>query len=109
MLINQKSLIKLPVVTESGRALGQVMDFNIDTDSQSILSYQVKPPRLVEGLLKGSLEINRGQVVDITAKHLIVEDNVVKSDLSLIGQLRKAAAKQSSPEPEPVASHAGKE
>ena len=95
MKITNQQLIGLSVETESGEHLGQLEDFTIDIDSQSILEYKIKPSSLVEGLIKGELIISRGQIVSITADKIIVEDNITSLKL-LVKQGSKKLKKQSS-------------
>ena len=78
MKINQQQLINLPVITEAGHQLGVVEDFNIDTDSQSILEYLIKPDNLIAELINSELIISRGQVVAITQNKIIVNDNITQ-------------------------------
>ncbi|MFH1890705.1 MAG: PRC-barrel domain-containing protein [Candidatus Kuenenbacteria bacterium] len=75
MLIYNQQLKNLPVVTESGKKIGQVVDFSVQTESQSIITYTVKPVTFLKNLINGNLIINRGQVIDITAEKIIVQDN----------------------------------
>ncbi len=75
MIQTSKNLINLPVFTESGEAIGHLVDFNIETESQSIIDYLVRPHNLISGLLNNELVINRGQIVDIQKNKIIVSDN----------------------------------
>jgi sporulation protein YlmC with PRC-barrel domain len=75
MKITSKKLLGLPVVTKSGAELGRLDDFSMDTDFQNISEYYVKPAGLVGGLVKGKLIISRGQVIDISAQKMTVDDN----------------------------------
>lgn len=77
MKILSSKLTHLPVETKSGKNLGKVEKFSIETESQSILDYQIKPSNLVAGLIQNNLLISRGQVLDITAKKMVVDDNLV--------------------------------
>lgn len=81
MKISSQQLIGLDVETESGQKLGVVESFNIDIDSQSILEYNVKPASKILDLIKNDLIISRGQVISITAKKLIVDDNSLENKL----------------------------
>ena len=78
MKIYSNNLTGLKVETESGRKLGKVESFNIETDSQSILEYKIKPFGLVKGLVARELIIPRGQVIDISENKMIVEDLIVE-------------------------------
>ncbi|HPI67017.1 MAG TPA: PRC-barrel domain-containing protein [bacterium] len=87
MKILAKKIINLPVFTKSNTYLGKVANFSIDINIQSVAEYQIKPESILTGLVKGKLIINRGQVIDISDKKIIVDDNVVseseKSNFSL--------------------------
>lgn len=74
MKITSKKLIGLPVETKAGSALGRLSSFVVDTDFQNISEYQVKPEGLA-GTLTKKLIISRGQVIDISAKKIVVDDN----------------------------------
>jgi sporulation protein YlmC with PRC-barrel domain len=80
MKITNKNIIGLPVKTESGQLLGKVKSFNIDTDSQSILDYDIKPTSIVKEFFEGDFIISRGSVVDITSDTLIVSDTFSKKE-----------------------------
>ena len=80
MKIPSNKLIGLLVETESGQQLGKVSSFNLETGSQSILEYIIRPFNLVKDLIGGDLIISRGQVVSISQKKMIVEDNVIKKE-----------------------------
>ncbi len=73
------SPLRLSVMTESGQALGSVVDITIDPDTQSIIMYHVKPNRLVPDVVWSPLLIHRNQVVEINEKHMIVDDAVGRS------------------------------
>ena len=93
MLIHSQNLTKLPVVTDTGRELGQVTSFLIDIDTQSIMTYLVKPPNFIKGLFTGHLEISRGQVIEITNEHLLIEDSAIKKNIPLISWLSQIMVK----------------
>lgn len=75
--INSSDLIGLPVVTESGKRLGSVRTFAMDVESHTIVSYTVKPSRLVSLIGRDDLVIRPAQVVAITKDQMTVRDNVV--------------------------------
>ena len=78
MKISNKNLIGLKVETQSGQELGRLEDFNLETESQSVLEYIVKPSNIVKDLIIKDLIIPRGQVIDITSEKIVVDDNFVK-------------------------------
>ncbi|MEK7537492.1 MAG: PRC-barrel domain-containing protein [Patescibacteria group bacterium] len=73
------SPLRLPVRTESGHALGSVVDVTIDPDTQTVIVYHVKPNRLVPDVVWSPLLIHRSQVVELSAAGLIVDDAVSRS------------------------------
>lgn len=74
MKISNKQIINLTVETQSGDVLGKIESFNLDTESQSVLEYNVKSSNLVVELVKSNLIVSRGQVIEINNKKMIVED-----------------------------------
>ena len=75
MFIEAKNIINNKAVTQSGQILGRVIDFEIDTLSQSIVKYHIQGDLI--GFLKKPLIINADQVIEIKKNKLIVEDAVV--------------------------------
>lgn len=69
----KKNLIGLPVFTQIGVNIGKITDIEVETESQTISKYQVK-----KSLFEKPLLIDRGQVVSINQKSMVVEDAVVK-------------------------------
>jgi len=94
MKIESDKLIGLSVATQSGQVLGKVQSFNLDTDSQSVLEYIVKPINLVKDLVSKDLIISRGSVLEITANKIIVDDNVAQDN----SNTEKSKTKQKIPE-----------
>ncbi len=79
MRIDSKQFKNLPVETKSGLKLGNVKDFVLETDGQSILQYEVG------GLFGKKYLISREQVLSIGNEKIIVDDEVItaEKDLSL--------------------------
>lgn len=75
--INSSDLIGLAVATESGERLGTVRAFDMDVESHAIVSYTVKPSRLVALIGRDDLIVRPTQVVAITKNQMTVRDNVV--------------------------------
>lgn len=75
MLISRKALEKLDVITQSGDVLGHVVDFEIDTDTGTIMRYHVKTSQPIIGLFEGALIIHRDAVLAITDTAIVVHDN----------------------------------
>ena len=77
--LDDKTLMKLPVETKSGAALGRVAGFEFDVDHHAILRYLVLPKGLAARLLKKPLLVAREQVLSIDAEKMVVDDNVEKA------------------------------
>ncbi len=74
MFINLKTILKLPVYTQSGAHLGRVRDAELDVESHHVRHYMVS-----QGLLqKDDYSITPAQVKAITSEKMIVEDSVSK-------------------------------
>ncbi|MBL7054056.1 PRC-barrel domain-containing protein [Patescibacteria group bacterium] len=72
-----EKIINLPVYTESANYLGKIIDVEFDKDGD-LLNYIVKSSNFIKNLFKGSLIINKIQVLSITDKKMIVQDNSLK-------------------------------
>ncbi|MEK7648758.1 MAG: hypothetical protein AAB400_02445 [Patescibacteria group bacterium] len=82
MILTKKQLFSLTVITTRGIALGRVIDIELDSVSQSIVTYQARPywkwrKTLQAGILPASFRIQRSHVVRITENELIVEDAAI--------------------------------
>ncbi len=83
MILSKQQLFSVTVVTTRGIAIGRVIDVGLDSVSQSIVTYQVRPywkwrKTLQSGqLLPSPLSIHRSQVVRMTVSELVVEDGSV--------------------------------
>ncbi len=75
MLTKAKNVIGAKTITQSGQALGRVIDFEIDVISRQIIRYYVQSDLL--GFLKQPLIINASQVIDFKNKQLVVEDAIL--------------------------------
>lgn len=71
--------LKLTVTTESGAHLGRVVDITIDPDTQAVVSYHVKPSRLMPDMVAAPLIISRNQVISIDQRQMVVDDATIKS------------------------------
>ena len=76
--LDDKTLLKLPVVTKSGTRLGRVNGFEFDVDAQAIVRYHVRPQGLAARMLKHPLIVTREQVLSIDAEKMVVDDGVEK-------------------------------
>jgi sporulation protein YlmC with PRC-barrel domain len=88
MLINSKSLGKLPVRTQSGTRLGRVASFDVDVDAGKISVIHVTPG-VAARLLSDELMIAWSQIVSISAEAVIVIDSMVP-----VGATRLARAQE---------------
>ena len=66
-------LKNLPVFTQSGAALGQVVGFMFDPESHALVQYEV---RHGSPLARKVFLVAASQVVGITSERMTVEDNV---------------------------------
>lgn len=67
---------KLPnkdVVTVGKKKIGKVSDYAVETSSMFIKKLYVNRP-IIKSLSSGSLSIDRTQVIEITNKHIVIED-----------------------------------
>lgn len=78
-MLDEKSLLKLPVETKSGTPLGRVSGFEFDPGTQMLVRYRVRPKGLSSRILKSPLLISREQVVEVTDRKMVVDDNVEKA------------------------------
>jgi uncharacterized protein YrrD len=72
-------LIGKVVTTESGKRLGKVSDFAIDTESL-IIKKVYASQSLIKNFTGGTLNIDRSQIVEITDKRIIVDDLMAKAE-----------------------------
>lgn len=72
-------LIGKPVTTESGKRLGKVSDFAIETGSLFVKKIYVAQS-LIKNFSGGSLSIDRTQIIEITDKRIIIEDPTIKDE-----------------------------
>jgi len=77
-VLDDKTLLKLPVFTKSGTRLGKVAGFDFDVETHGILRYRVRPKGLAASVLKHPMMIAREQVLSIDAERMVVDDNVAK-------------------------------
>jgi len=92
MIQNSRELINLPVFTQSGQLLGQLADFSIDTESQSLVEYFVSTHHSLNNLFRNQLIINRGQIIDILPDKIIVVDNLGTAPKAKTTSIKKKSA-----------------
>lgn len=78
MRITYKKLINLPVETEDGVLLGEVIDLEIDVEGLKIINFYIKSQHLIRGLFEKKLLVNYKEIVQITDKKIIVNNNCLK-------------------------------
>ena len=77
MNLRKKELINLAVYTQLGQYLGKVVDFELESSSQTIIKYYVRSKDIIKELLNKELLISKDQVITISEKKMIVEDGVI--------------------------------
>lgn len=92
MMLAARSLLRLPVFTKSGARIGRVSGFEFETETQTIVRYEVR--RFVLGT---SLLVHRGQVVSIDASRMVVDDLVVPEALRTKLAIRKSVPESAAP------------
>lgn len=86
-MISNISPLRLPVRTESGQPLGSVVDVSIDSETQAVRHYHVKPNRLVPDMVWSPLLVHRDQVVSITSQGMVVDDAVMRNKKTVTAPL----------------------
>ncbi len=74
MIMKARQLRNLPVETRSGQHLGRLVDVELDVETQTIVTFIVRPGRLAQQLTRSELRIHRSQVVSLSPERLVVED-----------------------------------
>jgi uncharacterized protein YrrD len=76
-------LLKLKVVSANGTSYGKVTDFAFETQTFYIQKLYTAQP-VVKNLSGGTLSIDRTQIIEITNKHIVIEDPTVKAKVQLV-------------------------
>lgn len=71
-------IIGVPVYTQSGDYLGQVVKVVLEPNTQQILQYLVGSSNVIKKLFSKKLIINQSQVVSLTKEKMVVFDATVK-------------------------------
>ena len=66
-------LIGKPVVSDSKKRIGKVNDYAIETETMFIQKLYVSQS-LVKSFSGGSLSVDRGQIVEITSRKIVIQD-----------------------------------
>ena len=74
MIINEQTLIRLPVVTKSGEKLGHIIDIEFDIDTHSVRKYLVGARFRKEIYFVAPV-----QIISIEEDKILVEDGVLKN------------------------------
>lgn len=93
MLISDKQLLGLSVVTESGTDLGSVSGFDINVDSHSVWRYHVRSHHLIRRIFGGELLISYTEVISISEDKMVVSDNTSdEGGTKLLDKIREGAS-----------------
>lgn len=92
MTIDAKTLLGLPVETESGQPLGKVHSFELDPISHTIIQYEVRPHGIMKEILTNDLLIHQSQVIGITKTKMVVDDSIAAEAEKESGVSRAPAA-----------------
>lgn len=76
--MNFKKIKDLPVYTESNNFLGYPTDLEINCETGKINKIFVRNKNLLKNLFQGCLIIDFNQIISISKKEIIVEDNIKK-------------------------------
>lgn len=80
-MAKQLSPLRLPVRTESGKALGHVVDITVDPATHSVIAYHVKASRLMPDVVQTPLIIHHTQVVSLDESGIVVDDAVTRESV----------------------------
>lgn len=79
-LIRLKDIMELnfgltnkPVITSTGKKIGKISDWAVETDTFYIQKLYVSQP-LIKNLSGGSLSVDRNQIIEITDRKIIIKD-----------------------------------
>jgi len=89
-LIRLKDIIKInfklidkPVTTESGKRIGKVSDYAVESDSLIIKKIYVAQ-NLIKNFSGGTLSVDRTQILEITDRRIIIEEPIDKAKVQAI-------------------------
>jgi sporulation protein YlmC with PRC-barrel domain len=74
------SPLGLPVVNESGIRLGKVEEYTVNIENYQIQKLYLKQS-LLKNLLMNSLVVDRSQIMEVTARQILVRDASIKEPL----------------------------
>lgn len=78
MRYRDSQLVGVPVHTQSGKHVGRLTGFVVESDTHEVIQYTVKKSGTFEMLLPKELLVNRSQVVSVNEEKMVVEDSAVK-------------------------------
>lgn len=71
-----KTIIHLPVYTESGYYLGEIIKVKVDPRTGMPLQYIVRSKNFIKNLFQENLIINQSQVVSLSREKMVVNDTL---------------------------------
>jgi sporulation protein YlmC with PRC-barrel domain len=77
MRYRDSQLVGVPVHTQSGRHVGRLIGFIVESDTHEIIQYAVKKSGTIELLIPKELLVNRSQVVSLSEEKMVVEDAAI--------------------------------
>ena len=80
MIAHSYDPVDKPVVSDSGRKLGNVEDFSVNLETARIKKLYVRQS-VIRSWLGSSLIIDRTQIIDISPKQITVRDATVSNSL----------------------------
>ncbi len=80
----------LPVFTVSGKKLGKIDTYTVNTQTMMVQKLYIHPTFLTS-LVSGTLTIDRAQIVDVTVTQIIVRDTGVEAGAKSIVALPKVS------------------
>ncbi len=81
MILKNRQLIGLTVKTKSGKFLGEIKDFEFDTDNSQIVKFAVSSSDPVKKFFSRDLLINKSQIIEINSREMTVFDGVISGNL----------------------------
>lgn len=77
MRYRDSQLAGVPVYTRSGRHLGRLVGFVVESDTHEVIQYAVKKSGTFELLLPKEFLVNRSQVISVSEEKMVVDDATV--------------------------------
>lgn len=77
MRYRDSQLTGVPVYTQSGKHVGRLVGFVVESDTHEVIQYAVKKSGTFELLLPKEFLVNRSQVISVSEEKMVVEDATV--------------------------------